>query len=207
MKNNKIWLKWATELQAIAQNGLAYYQNDFEKQRYEEIQRIAAEIISEHSSYDMEYIINLFARETGYATPKLDIRGVVFKDNEILLVQERINQLWTLPGGWVDINESPSEAVTREIFEESGFKTKAIKLLALYDKQKHEHPVQIPHIYKSFFLCELLGGNPKTSIETQDVGFFARDNLPSLCPHRATSKQLQHFFEHHEHPNWPTDFD
>lgn len=127
----------ADSLLAIAQNGLFFTKDVFDKERYLQIQKIAASIVTEKSSLNFDEILDLFSCEKGYATPKLDVRGAVFKDNKILLVKEISDQLWTLPGGWVDINESPSEAVCKEILEESGFKTKAVKLMALYDKSKH----------------------------------------------------------------------
>lgn len=197
----------ANSLFAIAQNGLSFTKDVFDKERYQQIQNIAASILAEKSSFDFDKIIDLFHREKGYATPKLDVRGAVFKDDKILLVKERADGLWSLPGGWVDVNESPSEAVCKEIFEESGFKTKAIKLMALFDKNKHAHPIQLPHIYKIFFICELVGGQKKSSIETSDIDFFARDNLPELSLGRIIKSQIDRAFEHKEDMTLPTDFD
>jgi ADP-ribose pyrophosphatase YjhB (NUDIX family) len=132
---------------------------------------------------------------------------VVFRDGAILLVKERQDGLWALPGGWADVNESPSEAVVREVFEESGYQTRAIKLLALYDRRKHAHPPHLYHIYKLFFCCELLGGTPAPSLETEAVGFFQEHALPELSIMRVTPAQIARLFEHYRHPNWPTDFD
>jgi ADP-ribose pyrophosphatase YjhB (NUDIX family) len=172
------------------------------------VREIAAEMASHASDFPIEKIISLFEAETNYATPKMDVRGIVFDDQQrILLIQETADKCWAPPGGWVDVNEPPSEAVTREIFEESGFETKAVKLLAVYDKQKHAHPIHWPHSYKMFILCELTGGKATTSIETLDVGFFSKDNLPPLSTPRITKDQIFHFYEHFAHPDWPTDFD
>ncbi len=197
----------ADSLFAIAQNGLLFTKDVFDKERYLQVQKIAASMLAEKSNLTSDKIIELFSCEKGYATPKLDVRGAVFKDNKILLVKERSDQLWTLPGGWIDINESPSEAVCKEIFEESGFKTKAVKLMALFDKNKHGHPAQLPHTYKIFFICELIGGEKTASIETSEIDFFEKDNLPDLSLRRVIKTQIVRAFAHREDMTLPTDFD
>lgn len=197
----------ANSLFAIAQNGLFFTKDAFDKERYLQIQKIAASILVEKSSFSFDKIIDLFNCEKGYATPKLDVRGAVFKGDKILLVKERSDQLWTLPGGWVDVNESPSEAVCKEIYEESGFKTKAIKLMALFDKNKHPHPIQLPHTYKIFFICELIGGEKKANIETSEIEFFEKDQLPNLSLNRVVKSQIDRAFEHKQNMKLPTDFD
>lgn len=197
----------ANSLFAIAQNGLLFTKDAFDKERYLQIQKIAASILVEKSSFTFDKIIDLFNCEKGYATPKLDVRGAVFQDDKILLVKERSDQLWTLPGGWVDVNESPSEAVCKEIYEESGFKTKAIKLMALFDKNKHPHPIQLPHTYKIFFICKLVGGEKKASIETSEIEFFEKDQLPNLSLNRVVKSQIDRAFEHKQNMKLPTDFD
>ena len=202
------WLEWAKRLQAIAQTGLTYAQNHFDIERYESIREITAEIVAAHSDADLSFVRALFANEAGYATPKVDVRGAVFRDGTILLVKERQDNLWTLPGGWADINESPSEAVVREVYEESGYKTRAVKLLALYDRNRHGHPPLLFYVYKLFFLCELIGGEPSQSIETDGVAFFDEDKIPEeLSLSRVTPAQIARLFEHYRHPDWPTDFD
>jgi len=202
------YLKWVTSLQAMAQNGLNYSKNPYDIERFHQLQAIAAEMAANISEAPPEKIQALFTEEKGHATPKLDVRGVVFdSEHKILLVKESADGLWTLPGGWVDVNEPPSGSVSREVFEESGFTVRPVKLLALYDKQKHPHPPQWPHIYKLFFRCEIIEGEPKTSIETLDVKFFSKDNLPDLSTPRVTKEQIYRFYEHLAHPDWPTDFD
>jgi ADP-ribose pyrophosphatase YjhB (NUDIX family) len=202
------WLQWGKALQAIAQSGLAYTENPFDRERYEVILELAAEIMADHSSAEATHIAELFKGQTGYATPKVDVRGVVFHEGRILLVRERDDARWTLPGGWADVNESASEAVVRETREESGFETVAVKLLAVYDRSKHPHERAFPfHIYKHFFLCELTGGEPTTGIETSDVGFFAEESLPELSVSRVTASQVARCFEHYRRPDLPTDFD
>lgn len=197
----------ADSLLAIAQNGLLFTNDVFDKERYLQIQQIAVSILAEKSTLNPDIIMELYSCEKGYATPKLDVRGAVFQDNKILLVKERSDQLWALPGGWVDINESPSEAVCKEILEESGFETKAIKLMALFDKNKHAHPPQLPHTYKIFFICQLIGGEKRVSIETSEVAFFERDQLPDLSLNRIVSAQIERAFEHMNDMDLPTDFD
>jgi len=205
---NPRWLQWAQRLQAIAQTGLTFTQNPYEVERYEQVREIAAEMMAEQSEWAAQPILALFADQAGYATPKVDVRGVVFDlDGGILLVKERRDGRWTLPGGWADVNDSPAEATEREVREESGYRARAVKLLACYDRHKHAHPPYAFHIYKLFFLCELEGGAPATSIETADVGFFSEDEIPPLSLPRVTPAQIARFFEHHRHPEWATDFD
>jgi len=201
------WLEWARKLQALAQTGLTYTANHFDVERYESIRALAAEMMAVHVQTEVQTVHTLLASEAGHATPKIDVRGVVFSDNRLLLVKERQDSLWTLPGGWADVNESPSEAVVREVLEESGYQTRAVKLLALYDRRRHAHPPHLYHIYKLFFQCELLGGTPTPSPETEEVGFFPEAELPQLSIMLVTAAQIARLFEHHRHPNWPTDFD
>ncbi|MFI4962895.1 MAG: NUDIX hydrolase [Legionellales bacterium] len=200
-------VRLAESLFAIAQNGLTYTENVFDIERYHQIQDIAASIMAKKSTLPLDKIKDLFTQATGYATPKLDVRGAVFKDNTILLVKERADSLWTMPGGWVDVGESPSEAVCKEIREESGFEARAIKLMAVYDKYKHPHPQGLPHLYKLFFICEITGGEKKTSIETSDVAFFDKDNIPELSLPRVLSSQIARAFEHKANMSLATDFD
>jgi ADP-ribose pyrophosphatase YjhB (NUDIX family) len=198
---------WAQRLQAIAQSGLAYEPPLYDRLRYQQVRRIAAEMLA-HDSPAADDLDHLFAGEMGHATPKLDIRGAVFRRDEILLVHERADGLWTLPGGWVDIGESPSEAVVREVREESGYETSAVKLLALYDRMRHEHPPHVWHVWKAFFLCELASDEQgPLDDEVLGAGFFPLDGLPDLSTGRVTARQIARFFAHREHPEWPTDFD
>ena len=201
------WLTWARKLQAIGQNGLAYSKDPFDIERFEELRELALEILQNYTDSDLPRIRDLFAGEHGYATPKVDVRGVVFNEDAILLVRERADGKWTLPGGWVDVNESPSESVVREVFEESGYQTKALKLLACYDRNRHPHPPHPYHVYKLFFHCEIVGGSPSTSYETDGVDFFKQDAIPELSTGRVTSAQIDRFFEFLRSPDLPTDFD
>lgn len=206
--SNPKWLQWAQSLEALAQAGLTYSANPFDIERYHHIRQIAAQIVSEYTHEDLPVIEEIYARQSGYTTPKLDARGVVFRDGKILLVKELLDRgRWTLPGGWVDVNEPPSRAVEREVFEESGYTVKAQKLLALLDRNQHGFPPFLFHTFKIFILCSLESGSPTTSIETGGAEFFAEDALPELSTARTTPQVLQRLFEHHRHPEWPTDFD
>ena len=202
------WLEWSRELQAIAQNGLTFSENVYDRQRYEAIRNIAARMTACGSDETHEVISGLFSAQTGYATPKVDVRGVVFRDDQILLVREAQDGLWTLPGGWADPNESPSEAITREVFEEAGFTTRALKLIAVFDRAKHGHsPLHPFHVYKLFIRCEIESGAPRPSIETLEVAFFPEDRIPDLSVARVTRGQIARCFQHLRHPEWPADFD
>ena len=202
------WLDWSRRLAAIAQNGLAFSPGPYDKERYEAVRHIAAEIMAVGTGAEISVVEGLFSKESGYATPKVDVRGVVFQGDSLLFVREKMDGCWTLPGGFADIGDSPAESAEREIFEESGYKAKAVKVLAVYDRNKHPHkPPHTHHIYKIFFLCELLGGEPKASSETTDVAFFTEDKIPELSLGRVTPDQVVRMFEHHQNPDWPADFD
>ncbi len=201
------WLEWAQKLQSLSQSGLNYTKNEFEIERYNLIQEIASEMISHQSGTEKSEINNFFASEMGHSTPKVDVRGVVFKENRILLVKEKVDGKWTVPGGWADVGSTPSENVEREVFEESGYQVKTKKVLAVYDRNKQGHTPFIYHLYKIFFLCEIIGGEAKRGIETDEVEFFAEDKLPELSIRRITEKQIKRFFEHLRNPDLQTDFD
>lgn len=204
------WLQWARELQAIAQIGQTFSgDSHFDRERYLRVQEIAAAMLASGTGLSRDTIVAFFDAERGYATPKVDVRGVVFdRDGSLLLVREAADGLWTLPGGWADVNESPATATVREVREESGFETRATKLLAVYDRSLHEHEPVFPyHVYKLFVRCDLVGGTAATSLETSEVGFFEEGALPPLSVSRVTGRQLQRMFDHHRHPDWPTDLD
>ncbi|MGI6368780.1 MAG: NUDIX hydrolase [Anaerolineae bacterium] len=201
------WLGWAVRLQALAQDGLLYAANPFDRDRYQAVSRIAAEIIHEAADTPLEHIEGLFSAQAGYATPKVDVRGLVFRDEQVLLVQELSDGLWTAPGGWADPGDTPSRAVEREIWEESGYVARAVRLLALYDRatQGHEPPHPFS-VFKLFFLCELTGGAPAVSSETSGVNFFPVEALPPLSLGRVTARQIRHLYTLARNGG-PTDFD
>lgn len=201
------WLTWAQNLAAIAQNGLTYSTNPFDIERFHQLRAIAAEILATYSQTDLPVVQNLLDGQSGYTTPKVDCRGVVFKDGKLLMVRELSDGGWTLPGGWVDVNEPPGLAVEREVREEAGYDVRAVKLLMLLDRAKHPHPPYIFSVYKLFFLCELLGEAEAKTNETADATFFAQDAIPPLSLDRVTPGQLERIFEHYRNPDLPTDFD
>jgi ADP-ribose pyrophosphatase YjhB (NUDIX family) len=208
MKEDLRWLEWSRRLQSLAQNGLTYCKDPYDEQRYNELRSIAAEIMAAGAGLkESTSVLERFKFEEGYATPKIDIRAAVFKDDKILLVKERSDGLWTLPGGWADVGDSPSLAAIREVKEESGFDVVVKKLAAVYDRDKHDHPTIQHHVYKIFFLCELSGGRAAESVETSGVDFFAEGNLPPLSLTRVIEPQVHHMFEHHRNPSLPTSFD
>ena len=200
MTTDPQWLDWSKRLRAIAQNGLTFADDPFDVERYEAIRAIAAEMMAEQSNGDHRRLDDLFAAEHGYATPKLDVRAAVFRNDHILLVRERSDGGWTLPGGWVDVGDSPSEAIEREVIEESGYRVRAVKLLAMWDRNRHGHPPLPEHIYKVVFLCDLLDDEPVVefddhNIETDGVDFFARDQIPPLSQSRVMPEQIERIFE------------
>jgi ADP-ribose pyrophosphatase YjhB (NUDIX family) len=200
------WADWASRLNAIAQNGLTFSHDPFDIERYSSVRNIAEEIIATHTGVETTVVRDFFAREEGYATPKLDVRGVVFRDGGLLFVKESEEGLWSLPGGWADVGDSPREAVVREVFEESGYTTHAVKLLALYDRNKHAHPPFPYHTYKLFIRCELSSQVPAGSAE-MEARFFGEDAIPELSVARVTAEQIARLFEHYRHPEWAADFD
>lgn len=206
------WLQWAQRLQALAQTGLTFAVNDFDRDRYGQVAAIAAEMMAVGGMGDVDGLKKLFAQQQGYTTPKVDVRGVVIHNDKLLLVREKLDEgHWTLPGGWADVGESPALATEREIEEEAGYTARAVKLLALYDRNKHGHTPYIFHAYKIFFRCELVDEvqHLVANVETEETGWFTEDELDGLqlSIGRVTLRQLKRFFEYDRHPEWPTEFD
>jgi ADP-ribose pyrophosphatase YjhB (NUDIX family) len=194
------------ELLALSQTGLTFTQDPFDRERYTRVRALVEELLRSPGTPDFDPAV-VIGQDKGYATPKVDVRGAAFRDGRILMVRERSDGLWTLPGGWCDVNETPSESVVKEIREESGFEARAVKLAALLDRRKHPHPTQFHHVYKLYFLCELTGGQAQSSIETDGVDFFAQDELPPLSLNRITPGQIELMFRHERERHLPTTFD
>lgn len=212
------WLVWAKALQAISQTGLTYAGDKFDVERYEAVRRIAAEIMAagggDAADTAVEPILDFFRGQSGYATPKVDVRGAVFRGDRILLVREETDGRWALPGGWADVNQSAAECVVREVAEEAGLRVTAVKLAAVYDRGKYPHVPLLPfHVYKLFFICrEDEGGDradamPPAGAETTEAQFFAEDALPDLSIGRVLDWQIHRMFLHYREPARPTDFD
>ncbi|HTT42466.1 MAG TPA: NUDIX hydrolase N-terminal domain-containing protein [Steroidobacteraceae bacterium] len=194
-------------VQAIAQSGLAFTSDPYDRERYEQLQRLVAAAFTSELAVPPAAAARFWEGEVGYATPKVEVRGAVFTGDRVLLVRERSDGRWTLPGGWVDVNDAPSEAVAREIEEESGFRARAVKLAALIDRRRHPHPPHVHHIYKLFFLCELLGGEAACSHETDAAAFYPVTALPELSLGRILPQQIALLYRHQLQPSLPTDFD
>ncbi|MBE9047475.1 NUDIX hydrolase [Pleurocapsales cyanobacterium LEGE 10410] len=204
------WIEYGRKLQAISQTGLHFTQDQYDRERYEQIGDIAAEILAEHTNLSVEELLDLNAAEFGYATPKVDVRGVAILNEKILLVRETADAgRWTLPGGWADVNETPTQAVIREVLEESGFETQVIKLLAVYDREQQKHTPPFPYsVYKLFFYCQIIGGEPRINNEASEIAFFSETEIPiELSESRVKKEQLLRFFKHYREPTLPTDFD
>ena len=204
--NNK-WLLWATELQSIAQSGLTFCENDYDRDRYERIRDITIEILHEYTDIDHKKVRDLFASEEGYQTPKVDIRAVVFSDDKILLIKEKVDGGWAMPGGWADVNTSVSESAIRECMEEAGTIVKPKRIIAIHQASKHNNPLYPFTIYKIFVECELIDSNFKDNTETLDSGFFAIDSIPVLSTDRTSKSQIEICFEAKKHKVFETIFD
>ncbi len=199
-------VEWAKRVAALAKTGLYYAANHYDEERYQRLLDVAADMLANAADSDLCRVKLILAADDGYITPKVDVRGAVFRDGKILLVREAVDGRWTLPGGWADVGDAPSEAVEREIREESGYEARAVKLLALEDR-KVRHPPSPNEVYKVAFLCELLGGEARTSAETTAVAWFAEKELPPLSEGRVTEDQIRRWFRHWRQPNLPTEFD
>jgi ADP-ribose pyrophosphatase YjhB (NUDIX family) len=201
------WLEWAREIQALSQTGYHYSENDYQRQRYQRLSEIAAEIIGEYSGLETSGLVNIFSAQNGYATPRVDVRGAVFCDGKLLLVRERMDGGWTMPGGWADVGDVPSEAAEREVWEEAGFYVKASKVIGVYDANR-VGPLELLHAFKIVFLCDLISGEARPSDETSEVAFFGRDEIPAvLSGQRTHPRHILDAFAALENPNCPTNFD
>lgn len=201
MNKSDKWLDLAQELQFLAQGGLAYTKDKFDKERFERIRDMSAEMISLQSDLPVETVKDLFCNETGFQTPKIDSRGAVFKDDQILLVQESDGR-WSIPGGWVDVNCSVKENTIRELQEEAGIEAKAIKVIAIQDRNLHNSPRYVYGITKIFIECEYISGDFVRNIETIDSGYFSLDSLPELATEKVNEEQIKMCFAAHYDKHW-----
>lgn len=201
------WLDWARELQALGQTGLTYGENAYDLERYRRLQEIAAEIVETHTMLSQATVLENFRMQAGYATPKVGVRGAAVRDGQILLVQERCDGRWCMPGGWADLGEGPSQMVQREVKEESGFEVVVQKLIGVYDANRRQQPVEYYHAYKIVFLCEIVGGEARPSVETTAVDFFPFDALPPLSNNRTDERHLQDVLAHLQNGHRPAAFD
>ena len=201
------WLDWAREIQALAQTGHHYAVNNFQRERYDRLTAIAAEIISAHTDLSSDALTAAFKIQDGYATPRVDVRAAVFRDGRLLMVREVSDGDWTMPGGWADVGDRPAESAEREAWEEAGFHVRATRLVGVYDANR-VGPLELYHAFKLVFLCEILGGQPTPSHETSEVAFFARDEIPgNLSGERIHLHHIQDAFRLLDDPSLPAVFD
>ena len=201
------WLTWAREIQALSQTGIHYSSDEYNRQRFQRLLEIAAEIVSEYSDLEFQHVRQLYSHPIGYATPRVDVRGAVFQRGKLLLVRERMDGGWTMPGGWADVGDIPSGAVEREVLEEAGFQVKVTRVVGVYDANR-SGPLELFHAFKIVFLCDLISGEAKTSLETSEVGFFSRDMIPAtLSGERTRIRHVQDAYDCYENPDSSTIFD
>jgi ADP-ribose pyrophosphatase YjhB (NUDIX family) len=201
------FLEWAREIQALAQTGHHYALDDYQRDRCRRLMEIAAEMISENTDIDCLPLMKAFSAQIGYATPKIDVRAAVFKDQRLLLVRERIDGGWTMPGGWADVGDTPSKAAEREAWEEAGFHVKAGKVVGIYDANRVS-PLEVFHAFKIVFLCDILDGEARPSKETSEVAFFSLEEIPSaFSGERTTARHVSDAFTALRDPGCPTFFD
>lgn len=206
MNKNEKWLEWAIELQSLAQAGLTYGKDVYDRERYERIRDISAEILSYKTDISVEKVKNLFCNEIGYQTPKLDTRAAVFEHEKILLVKEN-NGKWSLPGGWVDVNLSVKENTVKEVKEESGLDVTADRIIAIQDRDRHNLPAYAYGVCKIFVLCSVIGGEFEKNIETTEFRYFNKAELPELATEKNTKEQIEMCFNAYYNKDWIVEFD
>ena len=201
------WLKWAIEIQSLAQAGLTYTDNVYDIERYGRLREIAAEIIEEKSNISLEKVKDLFCNENGYQTPKIDTRAAIFKDDKILLTHEN-NGTWSLPGGWCDVLESVASNTIKEVKEETGLDVETIKIIAVQDRNKHNKPIYAYGVCKIFVLCNVIGGEFTENIETTEIKYFSLDEIPNnLAEEKTNNEQIEMCFNAYKDEKWQTQFD
>lgn len=201
------WLEWAREIQALAQTGLRYAPDDYHRDRYRALMEIAVQITMECGGLPRENVERVFLSARGYATPKVDVRGAVFRGGKILLVRERVDGGWCMPGGWADVGDPPAAMVQREVREESGLTVRAAGLVGVYDTNREGGDLDVMHAYKLVFLCDDLGGEPRSSNETSDAGFFGLDEIPTLSASRTGLRHIRAAFARAQDPSLAAEFD
>ncbi|MFW5786918.1 MAG: NUDIX hydrolase N-terminal domain-containing protein [Halanaerobiales bacterium] len=194
MTEDNKWLKYAKKLQSIAQAGLTYSQDEYHRERFEQIKEISLDILKNYTEIDRKKIRNIFAEGEGYPTPKVDVRAAVFKKGKILLVKEKQDKRWSLPGGWAEVDLSLKENIIKETEEEAGVKVRPLRIIAIQDRRKHNEPPSAYGIYKIFVECEYIEGSFEKNVETLNAAFFERENLPELSEPRNSVEQIDMCF-------------
>ncbi len=206
-ENTPQWLTWARAIQAISQIGLTYKKNHYDEENFNQLMDIAADMVAFHTQRTKEDLTENFLEQPGYATVKVDVRGAVVRDEKLLLVKERVDGKWTMPGGWADVGETPAESVAREVWEESGFKVKPTKIIAVLDANRQGRPLEFYHAFKIIFLCDILEGEATPSEETSEVDFFSFDDLPELSSNRTSLAHIKEIRAHIADPDRLAAFD
>ena len=201
------WLKWAIEIQSLSQIGLTYTKDVYDRERYQRLREISTEMLAKKTEVSIEKVKDLFCHETGYQTPKLDTRAAIFRNNKILLVHEN-NGTWSLPGGWCDVLESVKSNTEKEVREETGLNVKAVKIISIQDRNKHNKPVYAYGVCKIFVLCEVINGKFVENIETTEIRYFSLQDLPhNLAEEKTNKEQIEMCFKAYLNENWQTQFD
>lgn len=201
------WLKWAIEIQSLSQIGLTYTKDVYDRERYQRLREISAEMLAKKTEVSIEKVKDLFCHETGYQTPKLDTRAAIFRNNKILLVHEN-NGTWSLPGGWCDVLESVKSNTEKEVREETGLNVKAVKIISIQDRNKHNKPIYAYGVCKIFVLCEVINGKFVENIETTEIRYFSLQDLPhNLAEEKTNKEQIEMCFKAYLNENWQTQFD
>lgn len=199
-------VEWAKELQSLAQAGLFYGRDVFDRERYQRVREIAAEMMALRTGLPQEKVTGLFCGDAGYQTPKVDTRAVIVQEGRILLVCER-NGRWSLPGGWCEYNLSPAENTIKEVKEEAGLDVVVRKVIAVQDREKHNQPAYAYGVVKIFYQCEVTGGAFAQNIETSASQYFSPDELPPLAEEKCTEEQVRMCLEACGAENWRVRFD
>lgn len=201
------WLKWAIEIQSLSQIGLTYTKDVYDRERYQRLREISAEMLAKKTEVSIEKVKDLFCHETGYQTPKLDTRAAIFRNNKILLVHKN-NGTWSLPGGWCDVLESVKSNTEKEVREETGLNVKAVKIISIQDRNKHNKPVYAYGVCKIFVLCEVINGKFVENIKTTEIRYFSLQDLPhNLAEEKTNKEQIEMCFKAYLNENWQTQFD
>lgn len=201
------WLKWAIEIQSLSQIGLTYTKDVYDRERYQRLREISAEMLAKKTEVSIEKVKDLFCHETGYQTPKLDTRAAIFRNNKILLVHKN-NGTWSLPGGWCDVLESVKSNTEKEVREETGLNVKVVKIISIQDRNKHNKPVYAYGVCKIFVLCEVINGKFVENIETTEIRYFSLQDLPhNLAEEKTNKEQIEMCFKAYLNENWQTQFD
>ena len=207
MKDTEKFIEWATELQSLSQTAIFYCKDKFDKERFQRIREISAEMIAMKTGLPLDKVKDLFCGDEGYQTPKIDTRAAIFKDDKVLLVRESDGR-WTLPGGWCEFNLTPAENVVKEVKEEAGLDVTVDKLVAVHDRNRRNADTYIFGVAKFFFLCSELGGEFTANIETIESKYFAEDELPtSMANEKCTAAQIKLCFKAYRADFWETQFD